>query len=102
MTSNARGTVRAGLASLHRFVSAGRGDADSSAAFIGPSRNWHLTISWFWRRRFRFQLPQHVDDFPVAIEFCDFEIIDPIGRDDFHDGDIIVTIENCYLFQLLI
>src|SRR5260370_27241131 len=30
------------------------------------------------------------------------EIIDPIGRDNFHDGGIIVTIEDRYLFQLSI
>src|SRR6266481_105147 len=50
----------------------------------------------------RFQFPEHVDDFPVAVELCDFEIVDPIGRDDLHDGGIIVTIENRNFFELSI
>src|SRR6266446_3679238 len=56
--------------------------------------------SRFWRCGLGLQLPQHIDDFPFAVEFRDFEIIDPIGRDDFHDRGIIVTIENRHLFQL--
>ena len=56
----------------------------------------------FCRHRLGLQLPHYVDHFPFAVELRDFKIIDPIGRDDFHDGGIIVTIENRNLFQLSI
>ena len=52
--------------------------------------------------RLGLQFPQHIDDFPFAVELRDFEIIDPIGRDDLNDSGIIVMIENRDLFQLSI
>src|SRR5947207_10756605 len=125
MTSNARGTVR-GNVTLHPFVSAGAGgDVDSSVAFmafgqpdldricpiltkpkvctslrtqmrdLGRSKI-ALILSFSFAFRLRLQFPEHVDDFPVTVKFSDLEIIDPIGGDDFHDGGVIVAIENCY------
>jgi len=46
------------------------------------------------------QFPENVNDFPVAVELGDFEIIDPIGRDDLHDSGIVVAIKNRHFFQL--
>src|SRR6202011_4095820 len=51
---------------------------------------------------FRFQFPEDVDDFPVAVEFGDLEIIDPLGCYDFDDSSVVVAIENCHFFHLSI
>src|SRR5438874_9612672 len=54
-----------------------------------------LILSFSFAFRLGLQFPEHVDDFPVAVEFSHLEIIDPIRRDDFHNGGVIVAIEDC-------
>src|ERR1700730_3015808 len=54
------------------------------------------------RSRFWFQFPKDIDDLPVAVEFGDLEIVDPIGSNDFHDSGVIIAIENRHFFQLSI
>src|SRR5205807_10273953 len=101
MTSN-------GNVTLHPFVFCGRTDAKSNVASIGFAEFAILgttrrsSLHYSLCGRLELQFPKHVDDFPFAVEFCDFEIIDPIGRNDLHDGSVVVTIEDCYLFQLSI
>jgi hypothetical protein len=48
-----------------------------------------------------FQLPKHVYDFPLPIELCLFQIIDPPGSHDFNYSGIVVPIENGDIFRLL-
>src|SRR5262249_28758566 len=51
--------------------------------------------------RLRFTFPKDIDDFPFAVELCFLQVIDPIGRNDFDHGDIVVAIQHRTVFLLL-
>src|SRR5262249_11678495 len=50
----------------------------------------------------RFQLPQHVDDYPTPVELRDVQIINPIRRHDLHARDVFEHVKHSYIILSLL
>src|SRR5262249_38981130 len=46
------------------------------------------------------ELPEDIDDFPVAVVPCDLEVVDPVGGDDLDDRRVLVPVEDGDVLRL--